>query len=379
MAKIALFEAADLVKTPTEVPRDVVRTLKLFQTVLRIVFEHYHSGYRADKRGQLRSLEEFKSLKAKLKQHQAVPFVRPIFNQIEAINRAFIEKYQSQRQLKKQSAAAPLAAVLRAWNTKNIPAILRAASPVAALVAQHRQAAVDPLHSKFNPYYIENPMFFISASFLEMFEREQIEAVMNLDLDQYRYSYLPLPPDKQGDFQYLGYYMLKLKNNQDPVSITGKDAKKYFDLAFTGSKYQELVTAITNYLHNNDKALIPAIMAGIREFPEINELNEKAKQGVSRVFRGIGGEPSVTKIIQQDRAARYVATSTSHRVAENFALQRGHLEDRNTRRVEDAVIITYAVGPESILFDTTIFGGLFGEGEILIDVSKATVEETETL
>lgn len=379
MAKIALFEAADLVKTPTEVPRDVVRTLKLFQTVLRIVFEHYHSGYRADKRGQLRSLEEFKSLKAKLKQHQAVPFVRPIFNQIESINRAFIQKYQSQRQLKKQSVRAPLAAVLQAWNTKNIPAILRAASPVAALVAQHRQAAVDPLYSKFNPYYIENPMFFISASFLEMFEREQIEAVMNLDLDQYRYSYLPLPPDKQGDFQYLGYYMLKLKNNQDPVSITGKDAKKYFDLAFTGSKYQELVTAITNYLHNNDKALIPAIVAGIREFPEINELNEKAKQGVSRVFRGIGGEPSVTKIIQQDRAARYVATSTSHRVAENFALQRGHLEDRNTRRVEDAVIITYAVGPESILFDTTIFGGLFGEGEILIDVSKATVEETETL
>ena len=379
MAKIALFEAAELVKTPVEVPRDVVRTLKLFQTVLRIVFEHYHSEYRRDKRGQLRSLEEFKSLKAKLKQYQSVPFVRPIFAQIEAINRAYIEKYQSQRQLKKQNISAPLAAVMAAWNTKNISAILQAARPVSALVAQHQRATAEPLQGKFNPYYIENPLFFISASFLEMFEREQIEAVMNLDLNEYRYSYLPLPPDKQGDFQYLGYYMLKLRNTQDPVSITGKDAKKYFDLAFSGSKYQELVTDITNYLHNNDKALIPKIVAGIQEFPEIAELNEKAKQGIERVYRGVGGEPSVTRILQQDRATRFVATSTSHSVAENFALQRGHLEDRRTRRVEDAVIITYAVGPESILFDTTIFGGLFGEGEVLIDVTKAAVEETETL
>ena len=379
MAKIALFEAAELVKTPVEVPRDVVRTLKLFQTVLRIVFEHYHSEYRRDKRGQLRSLEEFKSLKAKLKQYQSVPFVRPIFAQIEAINRAYIEKYQSQRQLKKQNISAPLAAVMAAWNTKNISAILQAARPVSALVAQHQRAAAEPLQGKFNPYYIENPLFFISASFLEMFEREQIEAVMNLDLNEYRYSYLPLPPDKQGDFQYLGYYMLKLRNTQDPVSITGKDAKKYFDLAFSGSKYQELVTDITNYLHNNNKELIPKIVAGIQEFPEIAELNEKAKQGIERVYRGVGGEPSVTRILQQDRATRFVATSTSHSVAENFALQRGHLEDRRTRRVEDAVIITYAVGPESILFDTTIFGGLFGEGEVLIDVTKAAVEETETL
>ena len=212
-----------------------------------------------------------------------------------------------------------------------------------------------------------------------MFEREQIEAVMNLDLNEYRYSYLPLPPDKQGDFQYLGYYMLKLRNNQEPVSITGKEAKKYFDLAFDGSKYRELVTDITNYLHNNNKELIPKIVAGIQEFPEIAELNEKAKQGVTRVYRGVGGEPSITKILRQDRESRYVATSTSHSVAENFALQRGHLEDRNLRRVEDAVIITYTVGPASILFDTTIFGGLFGEGEVLIDVSKAAVEETETL
>lgn len=379
MPKIALFEAAELVKTPVEVPRNVVRTLRLFQTVLRIVFDHYHSEYRSDKRGQLRSLEEFKSLKTKLKQYQSVPFVRPIFAQIEAINRAYIEKYQSQRQLKKQNISAPLAAVMAAWNTKNISAILQAARPVSALVAQHRRATAEPLQGKFNPYYIENPLFFISASFLEMFEREQIEAVMNLDLNEYRYSYLPLPPDKQGDFQYLGYYMLKLRNTQDPVSITGKDAKKYFDLAFSGSKYQELVTDITNYLHNNNKELIPKIVAGIQEFPEIAELNEKAKQGIERVYRGVGGEPSVTRILQQDRATRFVATSTSHSVAENFALQRGHLEDRRTRRVEDAVIITYAVGPESILFDTTIFGGLFGEGEVLIDVTKAAVEETETL
>lgn len=379
MPKIALFEAAELVKTPVEVPRDVVRTLRLFQTVLRIVFDHYHSEYRSDKRGQLRSLEEFKSLKAKLKQYQSVPFVRPIFAQIEAINRAYIEKYQSQRQLKKQNISSPLAAVMAAWNTKNISAILQAAGPVSALVAQHQKAAAEPLQGKFNPYYIENPLFFISASFLEMFEREQIEAVMNLDLNEYRYSYLPLPPDKQGDFQYLGYYMLKLRNTQDPVSITGKAAKKYFDLAFSGSKYQELVTDITNYLHNNNKELIPKIVAGIQEFPEIAELNEKAKQGITRVYRGVGGEPSVTRILQQDRATRFVATSTSYSVAENFALQRGHLEDRQTRRVEDAVIITYAVGPESILFDTTIFGGLFGEGEVLIDVTKAAVEETEAL
>lgn len=374
-----LSEAASLEQTPSLVPTDLKRTLKLFQSVLAIVMEHYHAQNANDKRGQLQSIEQFKSLKRKMTQYRTVSFIKPIVDQLDQINNEFISKHQSTRTLKKVDSSAPIDAALRAWQSRNPQAILQAAPGVIEFMNTHRTAKTDPLANKHNPFYRESPLFFISNEFLELFEIDQIKEAASKDLSQFKFSYLPFPLDKQDNFQYIAYYILNLRDNQNPVNLSGKEIQKYLDMAYSGSKYQELVELVQGYLLQNNFDDIPKIVEMIKEFPEIEKLNNSAKQSITTVYRGIAGESSLEFILQQEKANRFVATSDHKSVAENFALQRGHLEAKDTRRSEEAVVLTYSVTPESILLDTTIFGGVFGEGEILIDVSKAVFEDAEFL
>lgn len=374
-----LSEAVSVQQMPEPVPADVKRSLKLFQSVLSIVLEHYHAQYANDRRGQLQSVSQFKELKQKMAQHKNVPFVKPIIDQLDQINKEFIEKHKTAKTLKSVDVRGPLDSILKAWQSNDANAIIQAAPPLVSYMQSKEVATKDPLAGKRNPLYIENPLFFMSSNFLESFELEQIKEAATKDLSQFQYSYLPLPPDKRDNFQYLGYYILALKDNGQPVTLTGKQIQKYLDLAYSGSEYQSLVQLVQEYLLDNNIDNIPKILELIKSFPEIEKLNNSAKQSVTTVYRGISGEPSLTQILQQERENRFVATSDMRSVAENFALQRGHLEGKDTRRVDHAVILTYSVTPDSILLDTTIFGGVFGEGEILIDTALAVFEDAEFL
>lgn len=375
-----LLEAASMVQIPKPVDGDTLRTLKLFQQVLAIVFESFHGDkYGKDKRGELGSLKKFKEYKKKISQYKDVPFVRPIFNQIQDLNRQFIDKHQATRQTRSINIQPQINQALQAWKSRNVNAILTSTQSLKQYTRALTVKTADPLRTAFNPLYIENPLFFISNRFLEVFEQAEIEEVINMDLNTRRYSYLPLPKEKQSNFEYIAYYMLRLRNNDSPVTITGSDVRKYLDMAYSGSDYEQLITMVQNYLHNNDKTLIPKILTEIEKYPEIRALNDQAKQEIKLVYRGVGGEPSSTKVLAIDRKNRFVATSTSKRAATNFALQIGHLESKDSRRVEDAALITYTVGPDAVLLDTTIFGGVFGEGEVLIDATKAGVEDVEFL
>lgn len=374
-----LNEAASTTLVPTEIDTNLRRTLGLFQSILAIVREYYHTSRSGDKRGRLQSIEKFKEFKRKIAQHRAVPFVKPIFDQIDQINKEYASQFKSQRSLTKQDIQPTIARVLQAWASHNPAVIITASAPLTAYAQQHMASSRDVLRSKFNPMYIENPLFFTSSKFLEVFELDEIDQVLDIDLAKTKYAYLPLPLDKQNDFQYIGYFMLHLRDNQEPVTVTGSEVRKYLDLAYSGSKYSELVHSIEQYLSSNNKALIPKILGSINEFPEIVKLNNEAKQTIKTVYRGIGGEPSVDAIKRKELSSQVVATSTSRRTAKTFALQIGHLEGSDSRRVEDSIILTYSVGPDSILLDTTIFGGIFGEGEILIDTRTAILSDIERI
>lgn len=373
-----LNEDASMVQIPKPVDKSTVRTLKLFQQVLGIVFDAYHGHQMGgDKRGSLVSDQRFKAFKRKIAQYKDVPFVKPVFDQIAELNQQFIAKRQGARTTRHLDLTPHINKAMDAWRRKDMRAILQSKTELTTFTRALAAKGTDPLDNSRNPFYIENPLFFISARFLNAFEKDQIQTVIGLDLQRFQYSYLPLPKEKLDNFEYLAYYMLRLKDDDNPVTVTGSDVNKYFDMAYSGSEYETLISNVQRYLHDNDKTLIPGILAEIEKYPEIKALNDRAKQEITIVYRGVGGEGSLERILTTDKKNRFVATSTSKRAAKNFAMQIGHLESSDMRRTEDAVLITYSVGPESVLLDTTIFGGVFGEGEVLIDASKASLEDVE--
>jgi len=140
---------------------------------------------------------------------------------------------------------------------------------------------------------------------------------------------------------------------------------------------------VTNYLHNGDKKLIPRILKELDDYPELKATNDKRKRQIKQVYRGIGGvgHSSSSKVIKdmlaKDKKQKVVSASRYDDSAKNFAMHKGHLwGDRNN---EWGLLVTYKTSPNSIILDTAIFGGIFGEGEVLIDASKAKVDTYEVV
>ena len=116
----------------------------------------------------------------------------------------------------------------------------------------------------------------------------------------------------------------------------------------------------------------------ISKHPAIYEANEKAKRKSKILYRGVGfGDEYVgeTEVINKDKKQQFVATSRSAHAAMNFALMKGHMDA--DRRSEYGYMIQYQVDPSCIILDTSIFMTVYGESEVLIDASKATVHEIE--
>lgn len=371
-----------------EIDKEVKMTLRAFQEVLKILYEAYHEGgYKGDKRGRLDSPKKLQELRKTLKRYHNYPFIDMIAQRIESTYNEYVEATKAVRQTKKQMPQIQqgIDKILAAWKTHN-PAKIRQATEFAREFAQNARKASkrdEVLKYGFNPVYHENPLFLRSARFLEVFEQSEIERAMNLDLDEYRYAYLKLPNNKHTDYQYLAYFLLNLQNSPGEVELSNTKLKKYFDMAFSNEEYAELTKLVEGYLSQNKKENIPLIVEKIKQFPEIQEANERSKEKYDRVFRGIGihfdeeegSPPSEQEVLDRDRESRFVATSDDYDAALNFAYSRGHLMSRDTRNNDLGYIIIYDVTPEAIILDTSIFGGIFNESEIVIDVSKASVKE----
>lgn len=381
-----LSEAIETVQVPKPIPSDTLKTLKLFQTVLRITKDFYHRSGAKNKSGDLQSLENFKKLKRTLVQYKDVPWVRPIFDQINSINSEYVEKFQGQRRLKKVDMNSRLAPVLQAWSTKNPTAIISATKKLSPVVADLIATNKDPLQHRRNPYYRVNPLFFMASGFINQFEIDDIDAILDVDLTTEHYSYLPLPREKLHDYQYIVYYMQNLTSTQDPITIRNNKVTKYLQMAYAGTEYEALANKVQEYLSSNDKRLIPGVLSELRKYPELVKVNNEVKRTLNTVYRGVGwadddyeDRVSINDIVQRDRQEQFVAATTSKHVATNFALGIGHLESNDRRRNTQSYVITYNVGPESVLLDTQIFGGIFGESEILIDATKAMVEDVTSI
>jgi hypothetical protein len=218
--------------------------------------------------------------------------------------------------------------------------------------------------------YIENPLIFRSNNFLRQFEKEDISFVANRDLDKYKYSYLNFNELSMNDFQYLAYYIMKLSDKPETTIIKGTEAEKSFKMAYSGKDFDTLLELVEDYLSDNKKEHIPEILRLIDKFPNIKEANENSKKMITTVYRGYPTDES-------EPLDDIIATSKSKNVARRFAMQIGHFESEDNRRSDIGTIEEYSVTPDAIVLDTTIFGGIYGEEEVIIDFTKANKVNVE--
>ena len=259
----------------------------------------------------------------------------------------------------------------------NIPEFVRWSNQINAATLSKRGSQTG-FHKHLGPWYKENPLFFGSVGLLHKFEKQDQQDIIKTDLTKPMWSYLTIPESQSHNYEFLVWWIMKLQTSDQPVEISKKDFVNYAEYAHDGKIFSEFKNLLTNYLESNQKDLIPKIVSLLNELPDIKQMNDERKNKITTVYRGIATDGiSHKEILEKEKANRYVATSVYKRVAERFALQIGHLESEDARRSEEGAIITYSVDKDSILFDTSILGSVYGEEEVIIDTSKADLVDIE--
>lgn len=237
------------------------------------------------------------------------------------------------------------------------------------------------IESKFS----ESPGIFSSNRLLKHIGETEYNYVKALDFSKVLYTTNDFPHGKTDDVDYVLHFLLQLNHSPKPRRITNaSDFRTSNKVRYANNgKFEKLMKLTDNYLHSNDVSLIPEIRSLIDSIPEIKRANDKAKLKIKKVYRGLGlssdQSTSRVSIEREEHRRKYVATSDSRYAAKNFALQKGHLEDEDSRRSEVGIIITYAVTPAAILFDTRVVDTAYNESEILIDATKADIENIEVI
>lgn len=233
--------------------------------------------------------------------------------------------------------------------------------------------------------FSESPSIFGTTRLLKHIGEREYTKVKAIDFSQPLFTVNDFPHGRTDEFDYVLHFLLQLGPEAKPRRVTDAgDFRVSNKVRYANNgKFDKLMKLTDQYLHSNDKALIPEIKALIDSIPEIKRANDKAKLKIKTVYRGIAiGEnqsSSHAAISREERRLRYVATSDSKHTAKNFALQRGHLEGDAVRHSELGAIITYSVTPDAILFDTRVIDTAYNESEILIDATRATIENIEEI
>jgi hypothetical protein len=241
------------------------------------------------------------------------------------------------------------------------------------------------VHRQLTQTFSESPSIFSTNRLLKRIGNTEYQYVKALNFHEQLFTANDFPYGKDDSFDHILHFLLQLNNSPKPRRITDTSEFRTNNKVryANNEQFERLMQLTDRYLRLNDKELIPEIKELIDAIPEIKRANDKAKNKIKIVYRGIGiGEnqlSSKTAIERREHKQRYVATSDSYHVAQNFALQKGHMESDENRRSELGVIITYSVNPDAILFDTRVIDTAYNESEILIDVTKATIKNIEEI
>lgn len=218
-----------------------------------------------------------------------------------------------------------------------------------------------------------------SDDVIDTIDASTYKEASEVDLDTHYYSYTDFPRAMLNSPDYMMAFILNLTTDRNPKRINALgNLRVHNKMAKANSEsYQKLLGLVDRYLVSNRKELIPNIMAELEKHPELVRANNQAKRKISKVYRGIpdfDGSMTSHEVLQADRDAKIVATSTSRHSAMNFAKAKGHMETDS--RAETGWLIEYDA-ENAIVLVTTILGTVYGEEEVLIDTTKAGVIDIE--
>lgn len=362
-----------------EISPNEIKTLKAFLDMLKLAKEHTAS--------KPSTIQDYLTYRNKIEKYLVYPFSKKLKMMIDASDKT-VKEHQSHTKNKSPN--------YKSFNTQykpfkdlflskgNIDELYKMATSIDKISSSIKKANrnEEELISKSNPFEISSLTLFFSGGkktgLLSQFTPDDMDDLLKIDLNDFKYTYLKLPD--HDDYQYLVYFIQNLKNSNKPIEVSAIQQKYIADFKYASkSTYKELDKLVDNYLFNNDKSIIQDILNRMKEFPELIKINEAAKLKIKEVYRGIQEQEeygsNVQKYINEDKRQKFIATSDTISAAKNFAQAKGHLD--SVANSNAGVIITYKVDRHSIVLDTSIFGSAFGESEILIDATKASIKDSE--
>ena len=349
-----------------------------FQEIVRLTLDVFSS---ADGRGA--NLAAYKALKKAMKRFSNYPFIQVFSNSFAEWDAELISLFQNKRHGERKKVEIVQASnhLMKLFMSQNIPSAYQYAGEVRQMIDSMKDAPIkvnDVISQKRNPIFIENPLFFGRQGLLKKFEQSEMKELISKNFDEYCWTYMRLPEEKETDFEFIVHWIQQLRNTSDPVALDSSLYSMYSQFAYSSRDFEILQGLVDRYLRNNDRDIIPKILAMLEKIPDLKQTNDDQKKEITKVYRGIpSADLSLDGIEAEDQKRRYVATSISQRVAERFAFGITHLE--RGRRSEEGVILTYRVTPEAILLVTRIFGGVYGESEVLIDATKAELIDMDVV
>lgn len=358
-----------------EITEEERQEVEDFQSFLQTVLKYFDSN-----RSQIKDFRSYQNLKKELKRFHNRPWINVFKNWFKHHDKRLRDHFQIRRQavkVDKQEISKASSSAIQALKSGDKNAFLTAASKLddtSEALIKAKEPAFD--YRARNPIEIEDPLFFQSRNLVRSFSVSDMERLSKLDLNTYKYTYLEYPSRSIVNYQFMVFWISRLQDSPEDVELSDNEFDKFNKFLYDSDEYDELIELVQNYLSSNEKKLLPDILRGIKQFPKLHEENKKRRYEISEVHRGISiheHDPySIEDMEQIDRKTKYIATSVDYDVALRFAISIGHLEPLEAART-DGVILTYRTPPESILFDTRIFGGKFFEEEIVIDATKAEI------
>jgi outer membrane protein assembly factor BamB len=154
--------------------------------------------------------------------------------------------------------------------------------------------------------------------------------------------------------------------------------KEYLLKTILGDNYETYLSNVDNYLHSSSKDSLDQIVQITINNSDMLELNKIVAGDVSVVYRGMSFSDKddiyYEEIIGRGEVEttgdlRYVSTSTSQSTAKQFA----------STKIDGSegfgAVLT--IQPGTIVYSSGIAGGVFGEGEIIIDMQDSVITNIE--
>lgn len=352
--------------TPDE--KDMAET---FQDFLRTFYSAFSDKDKLD-------YKKYSALKKSVKRFSNYPWYATAKNFFDTNDKRFLEYFKDRRTKNRVTYEETKQIndhVLQIFNSKNVDKIISMKAELTRYTDAYIKASRDISREVSNPLNKANPMIFGSKNFMFKFEQDEVDQILSKNLSEFKYTMMPQSQTNAEDYQYMAYWIMQLKDTDEDVVLNAGNLKKYAEYVYDTPEFKEYLKKVKSFLSDNKRSLLPEILEELQLYPSLKSANDKQKQKIDTVYRGIGfyaedhdDTMDENDIMAEEKKRRILSTSKRKYVAQNFEHMIGHME--SGRRSDVGYMITYELTSEAVLLDTNIFGGIFAEDEVIIDFNK---------